>query len=68
MGGEQTATTTANDSIIPTTIPISIIYFLNICVNTIMHQALESAIKRCCAIIQVKNMILIFHVVKLLNL
>lgn len=33
-----------------------------------MHQVLESAIKRFYAIIQVKNLVLIFHVVKLLNL
>lgn len=61
------ATTAANDSVIPVRTPTTIIYFLNICVNTIMHRVLESVIKRF-YVIQVKSMILIFHVLKLLNL
>lgn len=57
-----------NHSVIPTAISASIIYFLDICVNTIMHQIFEPAIKRVCTVIQGRNMILIFHILKLLNL
>lgn len=60
--------TISNDSVIPTTVATSVTYFFNIYVNTVLHQHLESVIKRLYAVIQVKSMILIFHVLKLLGL